>query len=223
MGFIYKITNKTNGKAYIGKTLQTPEKRFKEHCADSKKDRCKNRPLYRAFNKYGINNFSLEVIEECENSKISQQEIYWINYFDTYKNGYNATKGGDGKCYINEEQVIELYNKLHYCTKVAEELNISSNTVSNILRRNKIDVQRNYYKHYCSNNWKGILNDEKSINMFDKNGTFLKSFDSIADAARFLLDNNLSNSKANGLRGHLSEACRGKRKTVSGFIWKFKE
>lgn len=47
--YIYKITNSINGKAYIGKTMGTPEKRFKEHIADSKRDRYANRPLYKAF------------------------------------------------------------------------------------------------------------------------------------------------------------------------------
>lgn len=223
MGFIYKITNKANGKAYVGKTLQTPEKRFKEHICDSKKTKCKNRPLYRAFNKYGIDNFYLETIEECENSILSNREIYWIEYYNTYGNGYNATKGGDGKQYIDENEVISTYNKLHYCTKVAKKLNISPDTVSNILHRNQVNVQRDYYKYYHTNNWKGILNDEKSIAMFDNDGNFLKDFNSISDAARFLLENKLSCCKANGLRSHISEACKGKRNTVCGFIWKFKE
>lgn len=49
MAFIYKITNDVNGKVYIGKTLFSVEKRWKEHFKDSKKERCKNRPLYRVW------------------------------------------------------------------------------------------------------------------------------------------------------------------------------
>lgn len=65
MGYIYKITNKINHKMYIGKTnYADPYDRFKEHIRDSKKERCKNRPLYRAMNKYGLENFEFEVIEE---------------------------------------------------------------------------------------------------------------------------------------------------------------
>lgn len=140
MGFIYKITNKTNGKAYIGKTLQTPEKRFKEHIYDSKRDCFKNRPLYRAFNKYGINNFSLETIEECDNNYLSDREIYWIEYYCTYKNGYNATKGGDGKQYIDENKVIELYKEYQNINTVSKVLNISYDWTIKILHRNNIDI-----------------------------------------------------------------------------------
>lgn len=50
MGFIYKITNDVNGKVYIGKTLNTVESRWKEHCHDKDRRNMENRPLYRAMN-----------------------------------------------------------------------------------------------------------------------------------------------------------------------------
>ena len=65
MGFIYKITNDVNGKVYIGKTLNTVVSRWKEHCHDKDRRNMENRPLYRAMNKYGLEHFSIETIEEC--------------------------------------------------------------------------------------------------------------------------------------------------------------
>ena len=65
MAYIYQIKNKINDKIYIGKTLETIEKRWKEHCNDYLKDRTEKRPLYMAMKKYGIENFSIEIIEEC--------------------------------------------------------------------------------------------------------------------------------------------------------------
>ena len=59
-GYIYKITNLINQKAYIGKTTSTIEKRWKEHCQDYKRRQYEKRPLYDAMNKYGIENFSIE-------------------------------------------------------------------------------------------------------------------------------------------------------------------
>ena len=68
IGYIYKITNKINGKCYIGQTSDSIEHRWKEHIYDSnRKNRdCYNYPLYRAFRKYGTENFFIEEIEKCD-------------------------------------------------------------------------------------------------------------------------------------------------------------
>ena len=109
MAYIYKITNKINNKIYIGKTEFSIEKRWAEHCRDSKKKEEKNRPLYRAFNKYGIENFKIELIEETNNPE--EKEKYWIEYYGSFKNGYNATMGGDGKRYCDYDLIYTLYNE----------------------------------------------------------------------------------------------------------------
>ena len=74
MGFVYKIINKKNNKMYIGKTNYTIEDRFKEHIKDSK--RYLDRPLYRAFNKYGIENFIIEKIGEYPEEQLNEMEQY---------------------------------------------------------------------------------------------------------------------------------------------------
>lgn len=95
MAYIYKITNKINNKIYIGKTERSIEERWKEHCSHIKV--YPNIPLYRAISKYGKDNFSIEIIEECDNISIDEREIYWINYYNTYLGeGYNCTGGGEG-------------------------------------------------------------------------------------------------------------------------------
>ena len=110
MSYIYKITNNINGKCYVGKTERTVHARWSEHIRPSiwKPDL----PLYRAFSKYGIDNFSVEEIEECDNTILDEREIYWIDYFDAYRKGYNCTAGGEGGIKTYEENidtVIERY------------------------------------------------------------------------------------------------------------------
>ena len=90
MPYIYKITNKINGKSYIGKTLKTIEVRWSEHCQDYKKERNEKRPLYSAMKKYGVNNFSIEEIEECNEEELNEKERYWIEFYRTFKYGYKC-------------------------------------------------------------------------------------------------------------------------------------
>lgn len=101
MSYIYCITNHVNGKKYIGKTTSSVSKRWKEHCRDYKKERCKDRPLYRAMNKYGIDSFSIEMLEECSSKESSGRETYWINEFKTYGNGYAKTYNGGVRSHIS--------------------------------------------------------------------------------------------------------------------------
>ena len=149
MGYIYKITNDKNNKMYIGKTKHiNPEDRWREHLRDYKKEQYEHRPLYRAMNKYGIEHFHFEVIEETKTEEEScEREQYWINKLHTYIhsencNGYNATLGGDGKSYLNlnEEEVINYHiNEACYVVgRTAEHFSVSRNTIKKILLKNNI-------------------------------------------------------------------------------------
>ena len=89
--------------------------------------------------KYGIEHFHIELIEETDNPE--EREIYWIEKYQTFKNGYNATLGGDGKKYIDYSLVIETYNHLQNITETAKQLNISIDSVSMILKENKINIK----------------------------------------------------------------------------------
>ena len=64
--------------------------------------------MYRAFRKYGIENFSICELEKCDNSILDEREIYWINYYQTYKKGYNATAGGEGGIKTFDEHIDEI-------------------------------------------------------------------------------------------------------------------
>jgi group I intron endonuclease len=55
-----------------------------------------NTHFYNSIKKYGVESFILETLEECGEGVLSEREIYYINHFDTFKNGYNMTLGGDG-------------------------------------------------------------------------------------------------------------------------------
>lgn len=87
---IYKITNNVNGKVYIGRTYQNPSTRFRQHRLGMGYG--KKMPIHLAMTKYGIENFSHEVIYVAFSEKDSKfAEIYFINYFNCLApNGYNV-------------------------------------------------------------------------------------------------------------------------------------
>ena len=93
---IYKITNLINNKVYIGQS-QNIEQRWISHkyeSINSNQDQY-NYSIHRAFRKYGLDNFSFSIIELTEKDKLNEREKYWISFFDSFKNGYNETEGGD--------------------------------------------------------------------------------------------------------------------------------
>lgn len=94
---IYKITNNINNKIYIGKSNNI-ERRFKEHQSPYEWSRTPNKPLYLAFQKYGLMNFTFDIIEDCEDINLNEREQYWIDYYNATNPeiGYNIQLGGDG-------------------------------------------------------------------------------------------------------------------------------
>jgi len=91
---IYKFTNKINGKSYIGFTCRGFELRMYEHVYLSTKK--SNFKFHQALKKYGIDNFNYEILENniLSRADANIREIYYIELFNTFRNGYNMTKGG---------------------------------------------------------------------------------------------------------------------------------
>ena len=91
---IYKITNQVNQKSYIGQSIN-PEKRFLAHKSAARNHRFgSSQALYYAINKYGEENFIMEVLEWTEN--YNEREIALIREYNTLvPNGYNIAKGGE--------------------------------------------------------------------------------------------------------------------------------
>jgi group I intron endonuclease len=95
---IYKVTNKTNGKVYIGKTIWPIEKRWKDHCKYARL-KCTNQAIHRAIRKYGTDNFSLRLEATVSDAKLgSEIEQAYIAFYKANQNGigYNLTQGGEG-------------------------------------------------------------------------------------------------------------------------------
>lgn len=214
-GFIYKITNQLNGKAYIGKTTKSIEERFKVHIKDSKRENCKDRLLYRAFNKYGIENFSIEVVEEVSLEYLSNREIYWIGYYHSYGQGYNATIGGDSKILYDRDKILSMIERGMTTKQIVAEVGCCKDTVHDIAKAAGVKV---FYEE--NDVTKTMKSSRKKVNQYDLKNNYLRSFDSYAEAARWLEKNEYLSGNLSGVRSKIGEVCKGKRKTAYKFIWR---
>ena len=114
-GYIYLITNKINGKKYVGQTITTIEYRFKKHMSNTQKGACPC--IYNAVKKYGKDNFSCEQLDfaiaptkkELVNI-LNELEIYYISKLKTLvdENGYNIDKGGRTNQYTHKP--VDVYD-----------------------------------------------------------------------------------------------------------------
>lgn len=208
MAYIYQIINDINNKIYIGKTEFSIKKRFKEHCRDSLKESCKNRPLYAAMRKYGIEHFHIELIEETDNPE--EREIFWIEQKRSFKLGYNATSGGDGRKYLDYDVLIATYLEVHCVEKTAKICGCDSSHLKKILKTHNIEVLSS----------KEVVREQfgQCIKQYDLNNNFIQSFATARDAARFIRPNT---SSIGGVTSHITDVCKGKRKTAYNYIWKY--
>lgn len=211
MGYIYCITNLINQKKYVGKTTYSVTKRFQEHCRDSRKERCEKRPLYDAMNKYGIENFVVKELIECPNEELSSYEIMYIDKLGTYHNGYNATKGGDGSILFDYDKIIETYKLGGTITNCAAKIHCSVDTVKKVLTINNIPI-----RHVRC----GCCSEPKKVKQYSLDGTFIKEWDSITQAAHWLADNKYVKTYNSGVNSKIGLCMRGKQKTAYKFIWK---
>lgn len=109
---IYKIENLINGNCYIGQSVNIYKRwQSEKEVAFNSQSEAYNYPLSCAFRKYGIENFSFNILEECQREELNEKEIYWIAQYDSYNNGYNQTPGGDTvlhMCKLTPQKALEI-------------------------------------------------------------------------------------------------------------------
>ena len=221
---IYKIENLINHKVYIGQAVDIPN-RWRSHKSNYQNPNCKdyNMVIYKAIRKYGIDNFSFEVIERCDSKLLNQKEKEWIKYYDSYYNGYNATLGGD-ESHIHLGDPIEVYNlqgqyitTYPNITEAAKAIGVSRNTIYGIVFGNRLSTKGFQFKLVNDNNaikpYTNKQGGKKSVVQKDDNANVIQIFESATDAARQLhLD-----------ASTIIKCCKGKLKHTGGYQWSYLE
>lgn len=183
---IYKITNIINNKCYIGQTIKTAEQRWKEHQSHAFGSHISdiNKTLYKAIRKYGLENFTFEVLQDNIDNyeQLDKAEIYWIDFYNSFIKGYNETFGGQKyhKILPNKE-IIQDYYKTRSARKTAKNFGIDHSTVDDILNQN--NIPRFTFRQAAGQRIK------------ISKGNFEQEFDSVRDCAEWFVKNSICKTK----------------------------
>lgn len=190
---IYKITNTINNKSYIGQSIHI-EQRWQEHLYKS--SGCSL--LKYALHKYGVENFTFEVIEECSQDNLNKREQYWISFYNTFEEGYNLTRGGDGTIKYSIESIYEDYLITQNMTQTAKNIGCHIGTVRRVLREYDINLHEQ--------------SDAKPVEQIDPSTLkVIKKFFSIQEAA----------DEMGVEHGAINMALNGTHKTSAGYYWQY--
>ena len=146
---IYKLTNITNGKQYIGQSINTWKQRKAGYntCISSKHN---NQRIVKALRKYGWNKFNVEIIATAKTTqKLNELEEYYIKKFNTINEGYNIATGGDNKIYSETHKQILKKSWTYERRKNASERMKEQNKKTKGLREKNISLGlKDYYREF---------------------------------------------------------------------------
>lgn len=200
--YIYKLTNKINGKMYIGQTVRSMTERLAGHKRNY--ERNVHTKLYDAMRKYGWDKFDAKVIEVCSSLEaLNARETYWIKYYNTVEDGYNMYYGGDNNCmFVKEiaekhdermrtkevrEKISKTMKEYHATHKVSEE---TKKKISNKLRAFYDAGKKPKYKkpqHLTSEHKQALINSKyKKVRAILVDGTAV-IFNSVQEAYGFMV------------------------------------
>lgn len=241
VGCIYSLTSRTTGKIYIGRTIDI-DRRMKDH--EKKANSGSRTKFYEAIREYGLNDFDLSIIEdgvpECE---LDEKEIYYINIYNTVNDGYNTTIGGKGTVgYVfTEEDKIKI-SRASTGREVSKEVRdrISESQKGKIIPEETKMKQSEFWKGKRKgpeNNFYGKKHTKESLDKMKEStlkysvekrdidtDELIKVYDTVEDAANFVVENNLSKAKKEStVRGAIYRCCSGRCDTMYGYRWNYIE
>lgn len=197
---IYKLTNKTTGKIYIGQTTRTLDERIAEHCRKTRTY------IGKSIKLHGINNFNIEVIETCKSiEELNDRENYWIKYFNCITpNGYNMCEGGGNTVGFNHRP---------------------SSKCKMSVTKSKMYLGENdpfYGKHHSKEQIEKWKRDRKGYDTTKATEASIKArLKAVRNIDTGEVFNSVKEAAAHyGLKDtHISRVCKGKRQRTGGYRW----
>lgn len=203
---IYKITNKINGKVYVGQTTRDFEIRKQEHIDNAFMYNI-NTHIYCAMRKYGLENFDFDIICEAKNiEELNYLETKYIVQYDSVRNGYNMSYGGD--------------NNVMFCKKTAEKHDAVMRSdevrkkISQSMKKYRKEHpwteeqkrkfaeskygNKNFAGHHLTPEHREAINKKlrKKVHCIDENKNVIAKFNSVRDAAKWWWQNGYEDRKS---------------------------
>lgn len=255
MNYIYCFTNLINQKKYIGSTINKPNIRYNQHLYNAFNPNSHKYyyPLYQAIRKYGIENFSYDIIQEidCSEQELRKIEKCYMHQYNTVSpNGYNQTDDTEHPINAIESyqkmsntkrenakqvalvddnnSILEIYRSIVDC---AEALNLDEKKIAACCRGERKTTQnKKFYWLDIDNN---LIIPEYNRNSYKgENGTTQKQITN-RKVAKINIETNeiiiiydsiaLASRENNCDSSAIAKVCRGKRQTCGGFKWKYIE
>jgi len=215
---VYKITSPT-GKIYIGQSINIKNRKESYRRGD-----CKQQPkIYNSINKYGWKNHTHEIIEECILDKLNERETYWKQYYidqygwdkmlfcELYDNGggpkSKEIKEKMRQSHLGKKRPLYVGDNISKSNKGKKKIRIKIRKDIGIPKPDEVKKKMSLAKI-----GKTSTNPKKPILQFTIYGIFIKEWDSITSAGDFF----------NIPYGNITNCCKGLRKQIGGFVWKYK-
>ena len=200
MATIYFIKNKITEKYYIGETIDY-NNRINHHFIDLKNNTHHSHKLQNAYNIYGKENFEWGIIEQVDDAIRFEREIYYIEKYDSYANGYNETSGGDCPGYEKLCKTVYCYNldgsskKLSFSSgrEASRVLGICQSIIQKICKGEKKSAKGingewyrfSYENVDCLPPLEYRNGNAKYVAQYDLEGNLIQIFNSAADVNRY--------------------------------------
>ncbi len=253
MKYIYCFTNLINNKKYVGSTIQKPNIRYNQHIynATHKNSHQYDYPLYQAIRKYGLNNFTFEIIyqKECEEQEIRKIEKDFIIKLNSLTpNGYNQTlntehpindiisyqktsntKRAKAKCVAEvdkDNNIIQIWRSIADCS---EETKIDEKKIAAVCRGERKTTSNKIFYWLDKNNnpiiplySRDIYKGEKGTTQIQSSSKKVKKINKDTKEVIDIYDTIALAARENNCDASaICKVCAGKRKTCGGFIWEY--